>query len=100
MTFENFCIGTSYGDIRDTLIDAVSSSGGTWIVCGESGVGKTHLLRALTAHAKPHLERRIVTSPSIRDVMDDFRARDIYMGDAIYSRELDLWSQASRRGLE
>ncbi len=54
----------------------------------------------LTPPAEMTDERLMAELEQIRDVMDDFRARNIYMGDAIYSRELDLWSQASRRGLE
>ncbi len=54
----------------------------------------------LTPPAEMTDERLMAELKQIRGVMDDFRARDIYMSDAIYSRELDLWSQASRRGLE
>ncbi len=54
----------------------------------------------LTPPAEMTDERLMAELRQIREVMDDFRARDIYMGDAIYSRELVLWSEASRRGLE
>ncbi|MBQ8248426.1 MAG: S-layer homology domain-containing protein [Clostridia bacterium] len=54
----------------------------------------------LTSPADMTDERLMAELKQIRDVMADFRARDIYIGDAIYARELDLHSQASRRGLE
>ena len=45
-------------------------------------------------------ERLLAELENIRDIMDVRREKDIYMGDAIYSRELDLWAEASKRGLE
>ena len=44
-------------------------------------------------------ERLLAEYEKIQKVIDDFRARGIYMSDGPYSRELDLWSEASRRGL-
>ncbi len=54
----------------------------------------------LTPAYKMSDERLLAEYKNIQKIMDDFRSRDIYMGDAIYSRELDLWAEASKRGLE
>lgn len=53
----------------------------------------------LTPPATMSDERLLAEYENIQRVMDDFRNRDIYMSDGPYSRELDLWSEASRRGL-
>ncbi|MBR3996296.1 MAG: hypothetical protein IKI97_13605 [Clostridia bacterium] len=44
-------------------------------------------------------ERLLAEYENIQKVIEDFRTRDIYMSDGPYSRELDLWSEASRRDL-
>ena len=41
--------------------------------------------------------RLVAEYEQIEKIIDERRAQDIYMGDAIYSRELDLWSQLSQR---
>jgi len=33
----------------------------------------------------------------IEDLIDDYRSRDLFITDSIYSRQLDLWSQVSQR---
>ncbi|MBE6916133.1 MAG: S-layer homology domain-containing protein [Ruminococcaceae bacterium] len=55
---------------------------------------------SLTPAYKMSDERLIAEYNNIQKIMDDFRARDIYMGDAIYSRELDLWAEYSKRRLD
>ena len=44
-------------------------------------------------------ERLLAELEQIERVIDDYRARDIYMSDGPYSRQLDLWAEASKRGL-
>ncbi len=53
----------------------------------------------LTPPAKMSDERLLAEYENIQKVMDDFRSRGVYMSDGPYSRELDLWSEASRRRL-
>ena len=53
----------------------------------------------LTPPAEMSDERLLAEYENIEKVMDDFRSRGIYMSDGPYSRQLDLWSEASRRGL-
>ena len=53
----------------------------------------------LTPPASMSDERLLAEYENIQKVIEDFRARDIYMSDGPYSRELDLWSEASRRDL-
>ncbi len=55
---------------------------------------------SLTPAYKMSDERLLAEYKNIQKVMADFRARDIYMSDGIYSRELDLWAEISKRGLE
>jgi len=44
-------------------------------------------------------ERLLAEYANIQKVIEDYRSRGIYMSDGPYSRELVLWSEASRRGL-
>ena len=53
----------------------------------------------LTPPASMSDERLLAEYENIQKVIEDFRTRDIYMSDGPYSRELDLWSEASRRDL-
>ncbi len=54
---------------------------------------------SLTPAYKMSDERLLAEYENIQRVIEDYRNRDIYMSDGPYSRELDLWSEASRRGL-
>lgn len=54
----------------------------------------------LTPPAKMSDERLLAEYENIQKVIEDFRKRDIYMSDGPYSRELDLWSEVSRRRLD
>ena len=54
---------------------------------------------SLTPAHKMSDERLLAEYENIQKVIEDFRKRNIYMSDGPYSRELDLWSEASRRGL-
>lgn len=54
---------------------------------------------SLTPPAQMSDERLLAEYENIERVIEDFRARGIYMSDGPYSRDLDLWSEASRRGL-
>ncbi len=55
---------------------------------------------SLTPPAEMSDERLLAEYEYIQKAIDDFKARDIYMSDGPYSRDLDLWSEVSRRGLE
>lgn len=55
---------------------------------------------SLTPPAEMSDERLLAEYEYIQNVIADFKARGIYMSDGPYSRELDLWSAVSRRGLE
>ncbi|MBR5535475.1 MAG: hypothetical protein IKU60_02370, partial [Clostridia bacterium] len=54
---------------------------------------------SLTPPAEMSDERLLAEYEYIQKAIADFRARGIYMSDGPYSRELDLWSEASRRDL-
>ncbi len=54
---------------------------------------------SLTPPEKMSDARLLAEYENIQKVIADFKARDIYMSDGPYSREIDLWSEASRRGL-
>lgn len=53
----------------------------------------------LTPPASMSDERLLAEYANIERAIEDFRSRGIYMSDGPYSRDLDLWSEASRRGL-
>lgn len=55
---------------------------------------------SLTPPAEMSDERLLAEYEYIQRAIADFKARGIYMSDGPYSREIDLWSQVSRRGLE
>ncbi len=54
----------------------------------------------LTPAHKMSDERLLAEYKHIEEVMDDFSARGVAIGDPIYSRHLDLWAEASKRGLD
>ena len=54
----------------------------------------------LTPAYKMSDERLLAEYHNIEKVMDDFTARGVPIGDPIYSRHLDLWAEASKRGLD
>jgi len=55
---------------------------------------------SLTPAYKMSDERLLAEYENIQKVIEDFRNRGIYMSDGPYSRELDLWAEVSKRGLD
>ena len=55
---------------------------------------------SLTPAYKMSDERLKAEYYNIEKVIEDFRARGIYMSDGVYSRELDLWAELEKRGID